>query len=119
METLENEFLTKLKFRPLSWFKQFLLIAYYVPWNYCLTFVGKQVSDSVESFDLFLHVLLHFQESVASPAAQQGADGDKAGDQRRLDTDTTATAQNLEKGNAAQSKETGVVFGALHLYCLL
>ena len=75
--------------------------------------------DSVEGVDLFLHVLLNFQESVTSPAAQQGADGDKAGDQRRLDTDTTATAQNLEEGNAAQSKETGVVFSALHLYCLL
>ena len=33
-------------------------------------------------------------------SAQQGADGDKAGNQRRLDTDTTATTQNLEKGNA-------------------
>ena len=76
-------------------------------------------SGSVEGFDLFLHVLLNFQESVTSPAAQQSADGDKAGDQRRLGTDTTATAQNLEKGNAAQSKETGVVFSALHLYCLL
>ena len=66
-------------------------------------------SGSVEGFDLFLPVLLNFQESVTSPAAQQGADGDKAGDQRRLDTDTTETAQNLEKGNAAQSKETGAV----------
>ena len=76
-------------------------------------------SGSVEGFDLFLHVLFDFQESVTSPAAQQGADGDKAGDQRKLDTGTTETAQNLEKGNAAQSKETGVVFSALHLYCLL
>ena len=73
----------------------------------------------MKGVDLFLHVLFDFQESVASPAAQQGADGDKAGDQRRLDTVTTATAQNLEKGNAAHSKETGVVFSALHLYCLL
>ena len=76
-------------------------------------------SGSVEGFDLFLPVLLNFQESVTSPAAQQRADGDKAGDQRRLDTDTTATTQNLEKRHAAQSKETGVVFSALHLYCLL
>ena len=77
-------------------------------------------SGSVEGFDLFLHVLFDFQESVTSPAAQQGgADGDKDGDQRNLDTGTTATAQNLEKRNAAQSKETGVVFSALHLYCLL
>ena len=85
-----------------------------------MTFSGKQLSQSEEGFDLlFMHVLLNFQESVTSPAAQQGADGDKAGDQRRLDTDTTATTQNLEKRNAAQSKETGVVFSALHLYCLL
>ena len=73
----------------------------------------------MKGVDLFLHVLFNFQESVASPAAQQGADGDKAGDQRRLDTVTTATAQNFEKGNAAHSKETGVVFSALHLDCLL
>ena len=45
---------------------------------------------------------LHF--SSGSFSAQQGADGDQAGDQRRLDTDTTATTQDLEKGNA------GVVF---------
>ena len=75
----------------------------------------------MKGIDLFLHVLFNFQESVASPAAQQGADGDKAGDQRRFDTDRTATAQNFEKGNAAHSKESGVVFSALHLYiyCLL
>ena len=81
----------------------------------------KNHSDSVEGVDLFLHVhvLLDFQESVTSPAAQQSADGNKGGDQRRLDTDTTATSQNLEKRNAAQSKETGVVFSVLHLYCLL
>ena len=73
----------------------------------------------MEGFDLFLHVLFDFQESLTSPAAQQGADGHKADDQRRLDTDTTATAQNLEKGNAAQSKETGVSFTASHVYrCL-
>ena len=70
----------------------------------------KNHSDSVEGFDLFLPVLFDFQESVTSPATQQGADGHKADDQRRLDTDTTATAQNLEKGNAAQSKETGFFF---------
>ena len=76
-------------------------------------------SGSVEGLDLWsMHVLLNFQESATSPAAQQRADGDKAGDQRRLDTDTTAT-KNLEKRHAAQSKETGVVFSALHLYCLL
>ena len=74
-------------------------------------------SGSVEGFDLFLPVLLNFQESVTSPAAQQSADGNKAGDQRKLDTGTTETAQNLEKGNAAQSKETGVVLSAF--YCLL
>ena len=79
----------------------------------------KNHSDRVEGLDLFLHVLLNFQESATSPAAQQSADGDKASDQRRLDTDTTATSQNFEKRNAAQSKETGVVFSALHLYCLL
>ena len=73
----------------------------------------------MKGIDLFLHGLFNFQESVTSPAAQQGADGDKASDRRRFDTDTTATAQNLEKGNAAHSKETGVVFSALHLYCLL
>ena len=74
----------------------------------------KNHSDSVEGVDLFLHVhvLFDFQESVTSPAAQQGADGHKADDQRRLDTDTTATSQNLEKENAAQSKETGAVFSA-------
>ena len=73
----------------------------------------------MEGFDLFLHVLFDFQESVTSPATQQGADGHKADDQRRLDTDTTATAQNLEKRNAAQSKETGVSFTASHVYrCL-
>ena len=73
----------------------------------------------MKGIDLFLHVLFNFQESVASPAAQQGSDGDQASDRRRFDTDTTATMQNLEKGNAAHSKETGVVFSALHLYCLL
>ena len=73
----------------------------------------------MKGVDFFPHVLFNFQESVTSPAAQQGADGDKASDRRRFDTDTTATAQNLEKGNAAHSKETGVVFSALHLYCLL
>jgi len=50
-------------------------------------------------------VLLDFQESVTSPAAQQGADGDKAGDAPRVEADTAATTQNPE--NAAQSKETG------------
>ena len=68
----------------------------------------------MKGVDLFLHALFNFQESVASPAAQQGADGDKAGDQRRLDPDTTATAQNLEKGNAAHSKETGVLLGVTY-----
>ena len=58
--------------------------------------------------------MFNFQESVTSPAAQQGADGDKAGDQRRLDRDTTATAQNFEKGNAAHSKETGVLLGVTY-----
>ena len=80
--------------------------------------LATKYSHRMKGVDFFSHVLLDFQESVTSPA-QQGADGDKAGDQRRLGTDTTATAQNLEKGNAAQSKETGVVFSALHLYCLL
>ena len=56
----------------------------------------KNHSDRVEGLDLFLHVLLNFQESVTSPVAQQGADGHKADDQRRLDTDTTATAQDCE-----------------------
>ena len=92
-------------------------------WHICvgplLLTLRKNHSDSVEGFDLFLHVLLNFQESVTSPAAQQSADGNKGGDQRRLDTDTTATSQNLEKRNAAQSKEAGVVFSALDLYCLL
>ena len=43
-----------------------------------------------------MNVLFDFQESLTSPAAQQGADGHKADDQRRLDTDTTATAQDCE-----------------------
>ena len=81
--------------------------------------LATKYSHRVKGVDFFSHVLLNFQESFTRPAAQQSADGDKAGDQRRLGTDTTATAQNLEKGNAAQSKETGVVFSALHLLCLL
>jgi len=44
------------------------------------------------------------KESVTSPAAQQGADGDKTGDVPRVEADTAATTQNPE--NAAQSKES-------------
>ena len=71
----------------------------------------------MKGVDLFLHVLFDFQESVTSPAAQRGADGDKVGDQRRLDPERTATAQNCEneaEWNVSLWKPLGMLF-----YCFL
>ena len=46
--------------------------------------LATKYSHRVKGVDFFSHVLLDFQESVTSPAAQQGADGDKAGDQKKI-----------------------------------
>ena len=71
----------------------------------------------MKGVNLVLHVLFDFQESATSPTAQQGADGDKAGDQRRLDPDRTATAQNCEneaQWNVSLGKPLSMLF-----YCFL